>query len=409
MKRKLIAVLLVIFFILNVVAAAFLFLDIQVLEFPQTTIRIDVIEITADEVIVHHDLQLYNPNSFEMILQDFEILATTPEGEEVTRMIIEGGSIPGQSNASFSADDRITMKGDLSGLLTTRISGTVGLNVFGIIRKTIPLELTVLTSLKDVVQKIAVPTIAVHANVGTITREAVELLVDIDVSNPNTIPLNINDVLLSITNEKGTSVGTFTIADAQIPAEDAITLHGLGTVLVDALNAKQLFLTLSAAAGAAIAGMNKTLPIETTIDVTIPDLTDYLPEDTFLELAIRVDLRLARGGLHGNMTLEVINPTKLPFVIKDILVDYYGVKKNQKYFVAQGPLGSGELVPENTTYFYGDILIPIVKLLNLSRRPLFPDMMFAQLRAKLTLFGLDIALPVAIGSYVDIKLLRVND
>ena len=61
------------------------------------------------------------------------------------------------------------------------------------------------------------------------------------------------------------------------------------------------------------------------------------------------------------MTLEVINPTKIPFIANDLIVVYYGVKNNQKYLVAEGPFGSGELVPESTTYFHGEMILLLLE------------------------------------------------
>jgi hypothetical protein len=96
-KKKILAIILVVFFIINMIAAALIFIDIQVLAFPNTTLRVDIIEINTDEIILHHDIQLYNPNSFEMIFKDFHIVAKTTDGEEVANLTVSGGSIPGQS------------------------------------------------------------------------------------------------------------------------------------------------------------------------------------------------------------------------------------------------------------------------------------------------------------------------
>jgi hypothetical protein len=109
------------------------------------------------------------------------------------------------------------------------------------------------------------------------------------------------------------------------------------------------------------------------------------------------------------MTLEVINPTKIPLVARNLVVDYYRVVKNQKTLIAVGPLGSGELVPENTTYFYGDIFLSYAKLFNRSSGTFFPDMVFAQLRANISLSGLNISLPIAIGSYIDLHFFRPTE
>jgi LEA14-like dessication related protein len=406
MKKAIIISILAVLFLFNIIAAAFILYDVQVMKFPKTTIRIDVVEINSDEILIHHSLQIYNPNSFEMILQNFQIVTTTPSGEEVARILIDGGSIPGQTNQSYSANDRIIMKGNLSELLTSTVTGTVGINFLGIIKKTIPLEVTVLTSLQEALSKIAIPTITVRTEFGNITRQAIDLNAKIDITNPNTVDLFINDISLTVTTETGRNVGNFTITGSQIPPGQSITLQGSGTVLLEALNAKTLHMVLSTEAGATIAGINKTLPVSTTIDIGIPDFKQFIPSEPPLELSINIDFVKARGGLKGNMTLEVINPTKIPLVARDIVVDYYRVKDNQKTLIAVGPLTSGDLVPENTTYFYGDIFLSYAKLFNRSAGGFFPDMVFAQLRADISLSGVNQSLPVAIGSYIDLHLFR---
>ncbi len=406
MRKTIVAIVLAVLFIINIVIATFIFVDIQVLTFPETTIRVDIIEINSDEIILSHHLQLYNPNSFEMILKDFQIVATTTDGEEVTNLTIEGGSIPGQSHRNFSGSGLVSMKGELSGLLSSNVKGIIGLNFLGIVKKTIPLELTVLTSLKEALQKIALPTIGVRAEFGTITRHAVNITTHIDVSNPNPFGMFIDTFSLNITTETGENVGGFEIAGSEIPADSSVTLEGFGSVKIQALNAKELLISLEAEAGANIAGISKALPISASIKIAIPDLNEFIPPDTPLELSLGVDLQRIRGGLKGNMTLEVYNPTKIPLIASDITVFYYGVKNNQKYYVAEGTIGGSELIPGETIYMYGDIVLLYSKLLNFSGKGFLPDMVFAQLRASISLPNVTLKIPVAIGTYIDFKPLR---
>jgi len=408
MRKAIVVIILAALFLINIVAAAFIFTDVQVLKFPKTTIRIDVVEINPEEVILRHNLQIYNPNSFEMDLSNFQITTTNPEGDQVAKINITGGAIPGGANRSYTANDKIIMKGNLSGLLTSTVTGIVGINFLGIIKKTIPLEVTVLTSLKDALSTIQVPTITARAEFGTLTRNDINLTTDIDITNPNTIDFIINDIVLNITTETGKHVGDFKILGTTIQAGQSLTLHGSGLVLLDALNAKQLTMLLTTSAGATVAGVSKTLPISTTIELAVPDFRQYIPASPPLELSIDIDLSRAKGGLKGNMTLEVINPTKIPLIATNLVVDYYRVKNNVKYLIAVGPLGTGELVPEATTYFHGEILLSFAKLFNRSAGGFFPDMVFAQLRADISLYGVNLSIPVAIGSYIDLHVLRPN-
>jgi len=406
MKKTIIAITLALLLIINIVAAGLIFIDIQVMTFPQTTIRIDIIEINSDEILIHHNLQLYNPNSFEVILQNFQIIATTTTGEEVTNITLDGGSIPGQSNRSFTANDRITMKGNLSELLTSKITGIVGVNLFGIIKKTIPLEVTVLTSLKEALEKISLPTILVRTEFENITRDGLKLMVGIDVTNSNPFYFFINNFIFNITTETGKNVGNFIIPGSQIPAETSVTLHGSGSVMIEALDAKKLLINLQAEVGVNVAGTTKSLPLSSEIEITIPDLNEFVPLDKYLELELKPDLQLAQGGLKSNMTLEAINPTKIPFYLSDIVVIYYGVTNNQKYYITEASLGSGEYVPEATTFFYGETVLLYSKLINLDEKQILPDWIFAQLKVNVSLSGTHLSVPISIGTYIDLQPLR---
>ena len=406
MKKTIIAIILALLFIINVVAAALIFIDIQVMAFPETTIRIDIIEISSDEILIHHDLQLYNPNSFELILQNFQIIATTTTGEVVTNITLDGGSIPGQSNRSFAENDQIVIKGNLSELLTSKVTGIVGVNLFGIIKKTIPLEVTVLTSLREALEKISLPTMLVRTEFKNITRDGLELIVEIDVTNSNPFDFFINNFILDITTETGTNVGNFIIPGSQVPAETLVTLHGSGSVMIEAVDAKKLFISLDAQAGVNVAGTTKVLPLSSEIEITIPDLNEFVPLDKYLELELKPDLQLTSGGIKSNMTLEAINPTKIPFYLSDIVVVYYGVTDNQKYYIAEASLGSGEYVPEATTFFYGETVLLYSKLISLDEKQILPDWIFAQLKVNVSLSGTHLSAPLSIGTYVDLQPLR---
>jgi LEA14-like dessication related protein len=409
MKKTIFTIILAVLLVVNIIVTAFIFVDIQVLTFPETTIRVNLTEINSNEVLITHNLDIYNPNSFDMILKDIQIIVTTPEGEEVTNLTIDGGSIPGQSYRNYTGSGIITVKGNLSDVLSSKITGVVGLNLLGIVTKTIPLELTVLTSLKEALTKISIPTITVRAEFGDITRDTINVTAYLDISNANLFGMYIDTFILNITTETGENVGGFNIAGAEIPAQSDVTLEGAGSIYITALNAKKLFITLNAVAGANIAGIRKSLPISAAIEIAIPNLIEFIPPDAPLELSLGVDLQRARGGLEGNMILEVYNPTKITLVASDIVVFYYTVKSNQKYYVADGSLGSVELTPEKTTVVNGGIVLPYSKLLNFEGGKLLPDMVFAQLRANITLHGVTLKIPVAIGTYIDFEPLRASD
>lgn len=407
MKKTIVVILIVILLILNMVGVALIYTNVQVLKFPETTLRIDLIEINSEEAVLHHDLQIHNPNPFDLILQDLRILATTSDGVQVADLTVDGGTIPAGANRSYSSDDIISLKGNLSGTLTSKVTGTAGVDILGVIKKTIPLEITVLTSLHDILEKLTLPTMTVHADIGDITSDAITMNVAIDVTNPNTFTIMIHTITLNATTDTGKSEGSFTIDGADIPAGQTVTLSGQGAILFDAFNAKHLLISISTQIGVAIAGYNKTLPFSSTVDITIPPLKDYFTKDHPIDLALLVDFRFKLGGIHGAVTVSLDNPTVMPLYATDIRIDYYRVDNGKKTFLLRTNISGGPFPPHAMTNYTGEFLLPFKLLIKpLVYKTILPDALFARLNVNFTVFGVNTSFWVGIGSDVDLRFLK---
>jgi LEA14-like dessication related protein len=407
MKKTIVAIVIVILLVLNIVGAALIYTNIQVLKFPETTLHIDLVEINSDEAVLHHDLQIHNPNPFDLILQDLRILATTSDGVHVANLTVDGGTIPAGSNRSYSSDDIISLKGNLSGTLTSKVTGTAGVNILGVIKKTIPLEITVLTSLNNILEKLSLPTMTVHANIGNITSDAITMTVDIGVSNPNTFNIMVHTITLNATTETGKSEGRFTIDGADIPAGQTVTLSGQGAILFDAFNAKHLLILINTQIGAAIAGYNKTLPFSSTVNLTMPPFEDYLTKDHPLDLFLLVDFRIKRGGVHGAVTVSMDNPTIIPLYATDLRIDYYRVDNGKKTFLIRSNISGGPFPPHAVTNYTGELLLPFKLLIKpLVYKRFLPDALFARLNVNFTVFGVNATVWVGINSDIDLRFFK---
>jgi LEA14-like dessication related protein len=407
MKKTIVAIFILILLVLNIVGAALIYTNIQVLKFPETTLHIDLVEINSDEAVLHHDLQIHNPNPFDLILQDLRILATTSDGVHVANLTVDGGTIHAGANRSYSSDDIISLKGNLSGTLTSKVTGTAGVNILGIIKKTIPLEITVLTSLHDILEKLTLPTMTVHADIGNITSDAITMTVDIGVSNPNTFNIMVHTITLNATTETGKSEGRFTIDGADIPAGQTVTLSGQGAILFDAFNAKHLLISINTQIGAAIAGYNKTLPFSSTVNLTMPPFGDYLTKDHPLDLFLLVDFRIKRGGVHGAVTVSMDNPTIIPLYATDLRIDYYRVDNGKKTFLIRSNISGGPFPPHAVTNYTGELLLPFKLLIKpLVYKTILPDALFARLNVNFTVFGVNATVWVGINSDIDLRFFK---
>ena len=78
---------------------------------PETTIRIDVEELNAEEAKITTTLFVENPNRFDIIIKDLEVVTTTTDGDEVGRILIDGGEISPNANKTFTTSSYIGFNG----------------------------------------------------------------------------------------------------------------------------------------------------------------------------------------------------------------------------------------------------------------------------------------------------------
>ncbi|HUS99802.1 MAG TPA: hypothetical protein VMY59_05725 [Candidatus Thermoplasmatota archaeon] len=132
--KKLIVLILVSATILNIVAGAFIFLDIQIMNVPETNLTIELINITADEAILQTTLRVNNQNSFSIYLQNLTMVTVTDRGDVINNLSIKGGETKAHENKTFTATTSIRFNGSLPDQLTSRITGTFGTMFFGIMK-----------------------------------------------------------------------------------------------------------------------------------------------------------------------------------------------------------------------------------------------------------------------------------
>jgi len=124
--KKLIVIILVLATILNIVGGAFIFLDIQTMNIPETTLRLKLINITSDEALLQTTISVDNQNAFPIFLQNLTILTITENGEIINHLNIEGGETKAHENKTFTATTNIRFNGSIPNQLTSKVTGTFG-------------------------------------------------------------------------------------------------------------------------------------------------------------------------------------------------------------------------------------------------------------------------------------------
>jgi len=401
-KRRIAFTLLVVaILIINIIASVFIFLDIRLMEMPETTIKVDLIEVNSEEIIIHHSIEIYNPNQFELIVDNFEVVANTIDGDEIARLKIEGGYIPSQTNRTFESSDRIAFKGQGYSTLTSKITGTVGVKFLGLIKKTLPVAINIITSIGDVIHDISAPIVHIWGDFGEITQEGIDFTGTIDVYNPNPFDMYVEDLSVEIETETGESVGNLDVTGGTIPAKSSFNLIGKGRILIEALNAKTLNVNVSTSAGVKIAGINKSVPFSIDAHLNMPRLEDILSSDTPTEAIIKSDMKATLRGFISNMTLEVNNPNKIGLIARDIVFSIYRVDKDEKKLIGESTIEEAEVGPEDTTVITTQILLPYSKLFFSRGKGFLPDALLVIVRTNITISGLDHHIWIGVSGYQD--------
>ncbi len=91
-------------------------------------------------------------------------------------------------------------------VLTTKITGTIGAHL-GIIQKTIPLNIIIVTAVEDIIRNIAPPIIHIQVDFDEITQEQINITGIVEAYNPNTFDLYMDNASINVETETGKNGG----------------------------------------------------------------------------------------------------------------------------------------------------------------------------------------------------------
>jgi len=396
-----IAILIVVMLILNITASVFIFFDIRILEMPDTTIEVNIIEIDPEKAVIQYIIDVFNPSNLELFLEDFKVVANTKDGKEIARIDLEGGNIPSKEKRTYSGSDTIKFKGKQFAVLTSEISGIIGVKLLGIIKKTLPIKINLITSAEEIIDDIKSPIINIWGDFGEITTEKVTLAGEIEVYNPNSIEIYLEDISAEIKTEKGTNVGNLEIKGGKIPAKSTINLYGEGYVLIEALNAETLNINISSTAGVKIAGLSKSIDLTVFTHINIPKIEDIFNQDIPTDASIKSDIRATLGGFVADITLEIKNPNTISIVTKNVTFSMFRIDKDKETLIGECCIQEGEVGPGEVLSLKASIPLPYRKLLFSRGNGFLPDAILIRVRTNLTIPGLDQHVWVGVEGYQD--------
>jgi len=404
MKKKIIAILFTIVTIIYIIVGALLFLNIQLMETPEIIIRVEVAEVNSEEAILHTTIDIDNPNDFEIVAKNLEVVTTIPEGYVVARLSIEGGEIDSHEKKTFTKNISVAFNGYSPELLTSKITGEVGANTL-FIQKTIPLNIGVVTSIENLINELAAPSMNVMVEFVEITTEGIKINATMDIYNPNTFEIYIENISTEIETKTGKKVGNVDLIGGVIAAKEYLPLNSSGIILFEALNAEKLVINMRGAAGAKIAGFEKNLSFNIQTGIIVPDLEELLlSKDKPTILSIKVDEKLTLKGIVFYVSMEVNNSYKVDLLVKDIVSRVYVVDGDGLHLIGENNKVEDILAEVGTSGLCScEVLVPFSNLFPIRWST---DWLMVSVSGSVTIKGVNQSVYIEIRGYHDLHLFR---
>jgi LEA14-like dessication related protein len=168
--KKIVIVILIVATILNTIAGAFIFLDIQTLDFPVSTFILRLDDLKKDDAQLQATLEVNNTNGFSLSIQDLTVTTMTETGDIIARFTLQGGDVPSHQTTTFSTTTLVQFNNALPNTLTSKITGTVGVLFFGLVKKTLPLKLFMVTDFATLTTQFTLPDIHLEGNFSSLTQ-----------------------------------------------------------------------------------------------------------------------------------------------------------------------------------------------------------------------------------------------
>jgi len=405
-KIRIGVLLLVILIIMNAVIGGVLVFFIQDIREPEIDVDFNLSQITADEMIFSARISILNDNRYDLLIKNLNITGKTPDGNIILHLQFVGGTIAAQQQRIFTSNDSISFAGELSSKIYSSVQGIFGVNFAGIFEKTIPFHINITASFQDLFNNISSPTLSILAEVTEISETGVLFQGKINIENPNSFEMSLDNFTARIETENGDMVGEFSQLQGIITPNGISQFYLNGTLLFKALNAEILTLMVSGNAGVHLMGINKAIPLSAIAQLPIPDINELLFGNESLGITISLDPKIRASGFLITIGLTLYNPSNIPLQANDMLCSIYGLTGENQKMIAQQLMGPSTVESKKQEYLETQILIPYLKLLTAGTQKILPDWFIIRIQGNFSIAGVNQSIPVSLDATINPHLIQ---
>ena len=406
---KKIKILLVLLIIFNIFFASVLIIDIQFFESPNIIASIDVLDVNSEEIIINTNIEISNPNNFDLMVSDLEVESKTDSESKVGVIKIKGGNVPSNGKKLFNSQDKLSFKDDDFKILKNRVNARVGVNILGIIKKTIPMRLTIVASVDKLFEKLDQPIIKINSYFDDVNVDGLNFSTSIDVFNPTGFEFNIDTLILDIFTNKNKNVGSITINGDTVEPNSSKIFNANGIIFYDSLDAETLWMNLTGIAGAKIAGIQKNISFSTDASFKIPEIKDFIFQNETVDFGLPIQLRFTPFGIMGTVGLRIYNPSNIPLVAKNLVCSIFRLDGTKKTLLGEEDMDACEIAPRKTICTKTEIRIPYLKFLFANSGKIIPDWIILRIEGDFSVADTRQSFPISINGFVDPHLIRNSE
>jgi len=401
-KRRIITIFTIFLLILNTIVAAIIFVDIQFIKAPKTEVFVNILEVTSEEILLETTIRMSNPNSFELSFKELIMKTSTKDDKKIGEIIFDGGNIPSYKTKTFYSKDKIFFQeeGDFS-LIKSKITGKIGVSILGLVKKTIPIEVSVIASVEEIFDSLDIPEIKMELDFDNITQEGIEFTVKVELYNPTKIEFGIDEFSIIAKTEEDEVVGRLVIFGDIVKPKESSIFTSKGSLNYNAFDSNKIIFTLNGIARGKIGGLEKKINISTDTELIIPDISEFIFKNEPIEFQIPVQFKLRLKGIVSTIGFKIYNPSQIPLEGRDLVCCIFRIDGNQKTLLGEAEMDICEIAPKDRVCVKIEIVIPYRTFLFGGPFKLIPDWIVLNINGHFSIAGTRQEFPISLNAYVD--------
>jgi LEA14-like dessication related protein len=407
-RKKLLTILLVSLFLINIISLSFIFFDFKVIRSPETIVEIKVKNITDDEIQIETIVRIKNPNVFDISIKNLKITTFTEDNFEIGILKLDGGDINSGDSKVFSSSDVFGFDGHDFKRLRTKINTDIAVKILGFFEKSIPLDVTVLTNVEDVVNNLKAPVINFDVEFDDINKNGANFTAEISFFNPNSFQIYVDNLNLSMENSN-VRTGFLSLKGNEIRSNGYLTITAEGDISYKTIDAGRLFLNLTGIAGVRIGGIEQDLDISAISTVDIPRISEFVFNGERIDFDLPVQFEFKALGVVSTVGFKIYNPSKIPLVGENLVCSIYRLDNGDKHLLSEKNMESCPIAPYQRVCVETELLVPYWRFFTSGSGQIVPDKLILGIDGDLSIANTSQNFPISVEAYVDPHLLNPKD